>query len=253
MTEEKSHQFIHEAELAERYVAGRMTDPERTAFEDHFVTCAECQSDVRFASAVRAAIDGSGVAAGARRENGAAAARNTVGYLGVARWAAAAMAAGIAAFAILRTAPSATVAALGAVDAPPSYAGIAVRSAPGRGEAIFEAAMKEYLAGHYTAAGEGLQSALAAGEDSIPTEFFIGASFLLSGDARRAAPAFANVIAKGDSPYRDEAQLYEAKALLRLGRAADALTVLKAHTPDDPAMASRLAALSDSVGRATGR
>lgn len=252
MTEEQSHQFIHEAELAERYVAGRMGEAERVAFEDHFVTCAECQRDVRFMGAVRAAI----VASGA---TDATPPRVTMPAGGVAAprrrravWAGAAIAGGMAAVAIFALLPSSAVTALGTVDAAPPYLGIAVRGTPGRGEAVFDAAMKDYAAGRYAAATRGLQSALAAGEDSLPTEFFGGASLLFGGDARGAAAAFGRVVARGDSPYRDEAQWYAAKALLRLGESRDALAALRAHTPNDPAVAARLSALADSIRRVTG-
>ncbi len=253
MTGERSHEFIHEPELAERYVAGRMPDAERIAFEDHFVACAQCQSDLRFASAVRAGHAGAGAAS--RGGELALVDGSTGGRRRVAWWAGTALAAGIAAVAIIiaHAAPSPAFVALGDPGDAPVYLGIAVRSSVGRGEAIFEAAMKAYAEGRYAAANQGLQEALTAGEDSIPAEFFIGASYLFSGNANGAADAFARVIAKGDSPYADESQLYRAKALLRLGRGNDALAVLTAHAPADPAMAARLSALADSVKRAGAR
>ena len=254
MTEERSHQFIHEAELAERYVTGRMPGPERIAFEDHFVTCAECQRDVRFASAVRAALQASGARAATRAPAAPIAAvglpprrwRRTA-------WVGAAIAAGFAGIAVLYALPSRAVTALGGVEQPPAYVGVAVRSTAGRGATMFDDAMKEYSAGHYAAATRGLQAALAAGQDSIPTEFFIGASELFGGDARNAAPAFARVMSLGESPYRDEAQWYEAKALLRLGRSAEAIAALAAYTPADPAMGARFSALTDSIKQAVAR
>ncbi len=257
MTEERSHQFIHEAELAERYVAGRMPDAERVAFEDHFVVCGECQRDVRFAGAVRAELAASAGRRAAATEVAAMTSASAAGRAQRRSWrAAAAIATGIAAgiaVMIIRTAPPSAIIALGAVAEAPAYAGIAVRSEAGHGETAFESAMQEYAAGHYAASGQGLRVALAAGEDSVPTEFFIGASFLLAGDSRSAAAAFARVVAKGDSPYRDEARWYQAKALLRLGRAKEALSALTARASADPAMAARLSALADSVQQADTR
>lgn len=254
MTEERSHQFIHEAELAERYVTGRMPGPERMAFEDHFITCAECQRDVRFASAVRAALQASGARA-ARRTPVAPIAAVSVPPRRWRRatWAGAAIAAGFAGIAVLSALPSRAVTALGGLEQPPAYVGVAVRSTAGRGATMFDDAMKEYSAGHYVVATRGLQAALAAGQDSIPTEFFIGASELFGGDARNAAPAFARVMSLGESPYRDEAQWYEAKALLRLGRSAEAIAALAAYTPADPAMGARFSALTDSIKQAVAR
>jgi tetratricopeptide (TPR) repeat protein len=263
MTEDRNHQFIHEAELADRYVAGRMPEAERVAFEDHFVGCAQCQQDLRFASAVRAAA-ATGSPQGVSTASHASALANSLvnslakpGSLGrrsrTARWIGVALAAGIAAIALVRSAPSRALMALGGVAEPPAYDGIAVRGTPGRGDAIFDGAMSEYAARHFAAAAAGLRAALAAGQDSIPTEFFLGASLLFAGDAHAATGAFDHVVAKGDSPYLNEAQLYEAKALLRLGRGRDALDVLAHLTPADPADAAKLSAFADSVKRAVAR
>ena len=41
---------------AERYATRRMAAKEAEAFEDHFVTCTECQSEVRLASAIVAGL-----------------------------------------------------------------------------------------------------------------------------------------------------------------------------------------------------
>ena len=43
---------------AERYASQRMTVEEAETFEDHFVTCAECQAEVRFVSAVAGSFGG---------------------------------------------------------------------------------------------------------------------------------------------------------------------------------------------------
>ncbi len=255
MTEERNHLFIHEAELADRYVTGRMPDAERVAFENHFVTCAQCQQDLRFASAVRAAAATSSPQLTA--SDGGTSARATPGSLAnrsrAVRWIGIALAAGVGAIILIRSTPSRALVELGGVAEPPPYAGIAVRGTPGRGDAIFDAAMKQYSERHFETAANGLRAALAAGQDSIPTGFFLGASLLFTGDASAAADAFDDVAARGDSPYSDEAQLYEAKALLRLGRGSDALDVLARHTPADPAALAKLSAFADSVKRAVAR
>src|SRR6185295_13034134 len=105
----------------------------------------------------------------------------------------------------------------------------------------------------YADAISGLQTALAAGRDSVPTEFFLGVALLLSNDAQGAAGTLSRVVVKGDTPYRGEAQLYEAKALLRLGRGREALEVLARNRAKDPVLAGALSALSDSITRALAR
>jgi hypothetical protein len=50
-----------------------------------------------------------------------------------------------------------------------------------------------------------------------------------------------------DSPYVREAQFYRAKALLRDGRAQEALDALRRSAAGDGAIAERARALADSV------
>jgi hypothetical protein len=255
------------AERAARYVAGTLPEAERAAFEDHFVLCAACQREIAFASAARGAAihelhDGArqgarqGVRQGAGRDahtNVRAPARaRTLRVAAVA--AVTAIAAGFALMLFGSSVPP-ELAALGAVAEAPVYLGIAVRGGflPSRGDSAFDRAVALYSGRDYAKAAAEFTIALAAGEDSVPTQFFLGASQLLTNESRAAAGSFAAVIAHGDTPYRDEAQLYEAKALLRLGRGSDALTVLKARTPRDTQFAKIIFAFSDSIARALAR
>jgi TolA-binding protein len=246
MNEETICNVVGGPALAEQYVSRRMPDAERIAFEDHYVTCADCQREVRLADAVRTGLRGSSATKQSAQPRRRAYARRWIG-------AGVAVAAGIAAIAIVRMQPPADFASLGGVLEPPVYLGVAVRGTPAGADSIFERAMNEYASRHYTAAATGLHAALAAGEDSLPTEFFLGASLLMSNDARGAAATFGRVVAKGDTQYLDEAQLYQAKALLRLGRGREARDVLAQHKPTDAAHARILSALSDSIARVMDR
>ena len=246
MNEETTCGIVDGPALAEQYVARRMSEAERIAFEDHFVTCADCQREVRLADAVRAGLREPGAAKESARPRRRAHAWRWTG-------AGVALAASIAAFAIVRMQPSPAFEALGVVLEPPAYLGVAVRGTPGMADSIFERAMTEYAARDYTAAAAGLRAALAAGQDSVPTEFFLGASLLMSNDAKGAAAAFGRVVTKGETLYLAEAQLYNAKALLRLGRDREARDVLARHKPNDPVHARILSALSDSIARVTDR
>ena len=246
MREEATCSSVGALALAEHYVTGRLSNAERVAFEDHFVSCADCQREIRLASAVRESARTPGIAAASGSTHTRATSRRWIGV-------SIALAAGIAAIMIARTVPSPALSALGDVLEPPMYLGIAVRGTPGRADSVFDLAMNAYAARKYSVAVKGLRTALAAGQDSVPTEFFLGASLLLSNDAREAAATFSRVVAKGDTPYLDEAQLYEAKALLRLGRGREALDVLARNKPTDPVLAGVLSALSDSVARVVAR
>src|SRR5207302_192745 len=97
----------------------------------------------------------------------------------------------------------------------PPYQGMAVRGPSSPGAASFEAGMRAYMAGDYTAARDSLARALDAGADVEPTAFFLGASDLMTRQVRDARARFAQVIARGDNPYRRESRYYRAIAALR--------------------------------------
>ena len=245
MNGQQACELADRAAIAGRYVARKMDEGERVGFENHFVTCAACQRDIALAQAIRGGVAASPVIGrGASPWIGARVARFGAGL---------AIAAGIVALVMTRGSSAPELARLGNVAEAPVYLGVAVRGTPARTDSSFDRAMDAYRAKNYAGAAAGFRAALAAGEDSVPTGFFLGASQLFANDARAAAESFARVIARGDTPYRDEAQLYEAKALLRLGRGRDALDVLAAHKPADPLFAGILSALSDSVTRLIAR
>lgn len=221
---------------AERYVARRMATQEAEAFEDHFVTCADCQREVRFASAIIAGLPRANVA----RPSAKAARRLWIGG-GLA------IAAGLATLMILRSEPRSELVALGGVREPPTYLGIPVRSADAPQDSLFEAAMGPYGRRRYAAAAAGLRAALAAGEDSMPAQFFLAASLLLDNRATEAVDEFQRVLSHGETPYRAEARYYRAKALLRLGRRADAQAELARLTSVDGVVYDMGRALADSI------
>jgi len=226
--------LVEERALVERYVADKLTDEQgRDDFEAHVIACPRCQAEIRLAMTVRAELP----PMTARRTR-----RVWPWGLGIA------VAAGIAALIVLRTSGSSTRwEDLGAVPVAPIYLGVEVRGTPARGDSIFALAMQAYDDRRYDAASTGLRTALVAGADSAPAEFFLGASFLMRDRAPEAAAAFARVIALGDTPYLAEARLYRAKALLRQGHVAAALAELQAITSTSNAVTAWARALADSV------
>ena len=225
---------------AEQYAARRMVVEDAEAFEDHFVTCAACQDEVRFASAIVSGLPSAHVATPLP-------ARSRRAWLwgggGVA------LAAGLATLLIFRPVSRREFVALGGVREPPVYLGIPVRGAGAQPDSLFEAAMDSYAKRHYSAAIEGLRAALAAGQDAAPAQFFLATSLLLDNQAREASGAFERVLTQGESPYRAEARYYRAKALLRMGRAADAQAELARLTRADGVVYDMGRALADSVAR----
>jgi len=229
---------------AERYAARRMSATEAAAFEDHFVACAECQREVRLASAIIGGLQPATVAT-----------RSVGTSRRVWTWAGGglALAAGLAALMILSSDSRGELVALGAVGEPPAYLGIPVRVAGSPQDSLFESAMDSYANRRYAAAAAALRIVLAAGQDSVPARFFLATSLLLENRASEAADEFQRLIAYGDTRYRAEAWYYRAKALLRLGRAADARTELERLAPADGVAYDMGRALADSVARVRDR
>ena len=223
---------------AERYAARRMAVEDAEAFEDHFVTCAPCQDEVRFASAIVSGLPKAHVATPTP-------ARSRRAWLwGVGGVA---LAAGLATLMIFRPVSRREFVALGGVREPPVYLGIPVRGAGAPPDSLFEAAMDSYAKRHYSGAVEGLRAALAAGQDTVPAQFFLATSLLLDDRPSEAIDTFQRVLAQGETPYRAEARYYRAKALLRVGRAADAQAELARLTRADGVVYDMGRALADSV------
>ena len=223
---------------AERYVTGGMTAAGAQAFEDHFVSCAACQGDVRFASALVGGLPRSPVMLQPLRRPRRAWVWGGGGL---------ALAAGLATIVILQSGSRGQVVALGGVREPPAYLGIPVRGADTRRDSLFESAMNSYAQQRYDAAIHGLRTALAAGQDSVPVQFFLATSLLFERQPRDAIAGFDQVLAHGPTPYRAEATYYRAKALLRLARADDALSALARLSPADGIAYEMGQALADSV------
>jgi hypothetical protein len=225
-----------ELEVAQRYAAGLLDATDAATFEDHLLTCEQCQAEVRLTVGVRRLV---------RDTPATSRSRGTRWIVG----AAALLAAGIAAVVILPSGVDRKLADLGRVTAPPVYLGMSVRSSPQRGDSLFAAAMTAYTDRRYDVAVSGLRAALAAGVDSIPTIFFMASAELMAGHPSDAAAAYARVVAAGPaaSAYLPEAHLYRARALLRLGRGTEALSELAAVSRVDAVNSARAAALADSV------
>lgn len=206
-----------ELEVAQRYAARQLNAIEAASFEDHMVGCERCQAEVLLASGLRRVM----------REAPSALPRTRGRRIAVGS---ALLAAVITAIIVMPDRVNRELAALGQVGEPPAYIGVSVRSAAQRGDSLFAAAMQSYSARRYDKAAIGLRAALDAGADTVRATFFLGASQFMTGRAREAAESFARVIATGPmaTGYLAEAHLFRARALLKLGEPAEALTELSA-------------------------
>lgn len=217
--------------LVERYVAGKLPEPEASELEAHYLTCARCQADVRLAAAI----------AGAPLES----ARRPV-----LRWAGIGVAIAAGLTAVLLVGPrrdSAELRRLGGVLEAPVYLGVQVRGDAAPADSLFDAAMVAYGAQRYDDAIAGLDAVLRSGADSAPAGFFRAAGLLMTGRNRDAADGFRRVVALGESPYLAESHYYLAKALIRMGRGGDAVAELRKIGTDRPDVFGPAAALAESV------
>ena len=239
MNETLTCALVEERALVERYVAETLTDEHgRADFEAHVIACPRCQDEIRLATAIHTEL--------VRPVS----ARRPIPWLplGVA---AAAVLGGVV---LLRPAGErSALAELGAVAEAPIYLGQAVRGTAAPGDSIFAAAMATYGDRRYAEAAVGLTRALAAGVDSAPALFFLGASELLTSRPADAAAAFRRVLALGETPYLPEAHYYRAKALLRLGDGAAALAELAQVPTADSSVSGPAATLADSVRKSARR
>ena len=232
-------QFAAES-VIERYAAGRLSESETQAFEEHLLVCDRCQDELTLAVAVREALP-----AGEADDEPAVPRRLPWRGAGIG------LALAAAAVATLLILPgervSGPIAELGRVTQPPVYLGVPVRQAPARPDSVFDAAMSAYSGGDYADAAMGLREALTAGAAPAASEFFLGASLLMLDRDEEAADAFQGVIEAGESPYVTEAHYYLAKAFLRMDRSGDASAHLAIAAEEDGEIGGMARALADSI------
>src|SRR5579884_3694470 len=170
---------VQEDEIVERYVSNRLSDEERTEFEEHYFFCPQCADRVRALQAVRAAL----LARGARKP-----ARSWM-------WPALA-------------APAAppVPTELARIE-PPAYAPAVMRGSASTAERRFRAAMRHYQAGDFAATIPELQSIIASQPSYMDARFYLGACYLLTGQTGQAIGQLQSVAAAGDaSPFDEEAR-----------------------------------------------
>jgi tetratricopeptide (TPR) repeat protein len=114
---------------------------------------------------------------------------------------------------------NAALLALAAVE-PPVYTRVLLR---GEGEEEkFEVAMRRYEKGDYGGAVSGLQGALKLDPDATEARFYLGISYLLTGQTDSAIENLRQVVSEGNSIYAESAHFYLAKAFIRKNNLASA-------------------------------
>jgi hypothetical protein len=203
------------ADLAERYLGGRMDDAEATRYEAHFFGCGRCVAELRTVESLgrelekmRSSVEG-GTRSTRRAPWLAAAAAVTV------------LAVGGFYFMARGPIPSRTSAAnedttilqeLARIEPPPWTPSIM----RGNDEASrrFAEAMESWPRGEWGVAIPGLREAARLDPKAPHVAFYLGVGELLTGNEGNAIVRLRHVIGLGETPYLEESRFYLAKAHL---------------------------------------
>jgi hypothetical protein len=208
----------------ELYLDGRLSGPDREAFEQHYFECDNCLAQMQAAQAARAAL----LEMGEQEEppDGI--------ILRHPLWIAAAIAASVIA-AILTwqtihqsreaTQTAIVTAPLFALNEiqPPRYSANILGGQSTAAQQAFRAAMVSYSEANWSATATALTEVLEKFPDSSDAIYFRAICQLLSGNLSSALPGLDRVVALGNAtPYEEEARFYRAQAYLLQNRAEDA-------------------------------
>jgi tetratricopeptide (TPR) repeat protein len=240
-------------EVLEGYLAGRLSDEDRDAFEQHYFECSRCFRDLQVLRAAQGELQraGSGLRAGTRRPvlawaSAAALAAVVVLAVSVVMWSRPAEpppqvgSAGTEPQSGPHTsestapsrgseptvAPAPSLSQLARVE-PPRYEPLTLRGARDKATTRFQAGMEHYQKADYRDAVTELRAAASLEPGAPHICFFLGISYLLAGQNRGAVEWLNATIALGDSAYLEEAHFYLAKAYLRQEDPGAAATHLK--------------------------
>jgi tetratricopeptide (TPR) repeat protein len=207
-------------DVAEAYVAGRLEQVQREAFEAHYFECPTCFERLEVCRALRQGLSEQKATRrrSARRER-------------VWEWSGVLAAAAVLAVAVLWTRPgpplpsvtpaspgkpperTATLATLGRFD-PPSYSPVTWRNASTMSRTWFDSGMARYAARDYKGAIADLERAASASSSAPQVHFFLGICRLLTGDVEAGIAGLERTVAQGDTPFLESARFYLARAAL---------------------------------------
>lgn len=219
----------------ERYLAGKLSEPERDAFEQHYFACDRCFEALRLLRATRDALRAAGAPVPLRAPIPFAIFRRR------AVWAAIGLAAAIfvgVVFVLANRQPvpnpprtaqvsapaplSPDIQLLARMD-PPAYDAQTLRGAESASARRFHDAMASYAARDFVTARDALRKVLDADPSSLDARYFLGICHLLTGGLEPGIAELRHVIDAGSaSPYVEEAHFYLAKAYLKQGKVREA-------------------------------
>jgi tetratricopeptide (TPR) repeat protein len=212
-------------QVIERYLIDSLGKEEQESFEDHYFSCDECFAALQAHRALQAEL---------------AASASVIRALPISEsrrwhWATALVAAAVVIIAVLSIrwgfkpassslSPTAQVTEsapapnplvdLARFD-PPAYLSPALRGTQGKAARDFQDAMKHYQQHEYDVAAFRLRKAANRDPKDAGAAFFLGISYLMSGQDAEGIGALQQCVAIGDTPYLEEAHYYLAKAFLK--------------------------------------
>lgn len=218
-------------DVVERYLTGSLGAGERESFEEHYFACEQCFAALQAQRALQAELSASAP------QIRVMPAPNPTAW----RWTAVMATAAVVILAVLgirwgtkpdlsppapptQTMPGQagpSLAELARFD-PPTYTPAVLRGAQDEPMRKFRVGMKHYQQGDYARAITGLREAAKLNPKDAGVLFFLGVSYLLSGQTDEGIAVLQQSVALGETPYLEEAHHYLAKAFLRKGDLAAA-------------------------------
>lgn len=205
---------LRKIEAMERYLREQLSEGELESFEGHILECDDCADELERVAALSSEL-------GRMREE----IEVRSGYATRAPrtlWMALAALVLVAAGLILLMRPwqqTPTDLAELAVLEPPVYREPRLRSNENGAEERFKQGMARYSEEDYAGAIPELEAAGGLAPERVDIPFFLGVSRLLTGDEREGIEDLDRVVAKGDTPFLEEALFVRAQAHLRRGDA----------------------------------
>ena len=210
-------------EITEQYITGRLGEDDQVAFELHYFQCDRCFEELKNYRALRAALEQvSASIQHVRRVLWAGAGAAAIIAIGLLTWRQTSVTDREADRAALPAQPVDTtlgsaLAELGAIKAP-RYRPLAPGRTPN--------GIRDYERGDYGASALGLAAAASLDPSSPDIHFYLGASYLLSGDTDAAVRALQRTVDLGESAYAEDARFFLAKAAIRRGNLNEGRTLL---------------------------
>ena len=237
---------VEEREILESYLLDRLSEAEREEFEQHYFECASCFAELQTGLALQDELrrqprvhEQAGHAFLGLSWAWAPALAAVLIFAGAIGWYSARQHAGSQIAWVPPAAPEASsppqpspppgasLEELARVE-PPPYNAAVLRGAEDEAQQAFRKAMESYIQKNYAQAIPGLRGAVRAAPGMARYNFYLGASYLLSGQNGAAVASLSKTITLNDPTYTELAHFYLAKAYLRMKDVAAAQRELKA-------------------------